>query len=96
MKIIWSPRARKRIRDYGDYIAQDNIEAAEKWMAEIIEKVERIKEFPEQGRAVPEDVRANVREIFYKSHRIIYRVAFKQILILTIRHTKQLIDVKEL
>ena len=67
MRIIWSPRAKKRVREYGEYIAQDNIEAAEKWMAEIIEKIERIIDFPEQGRVVPEDGRANVREIFYKS-----------------------------
>jgi len=59
-------------------------------------EVDKIKDFPEQGRVVTEDGRANVREIFYKNHRIIYRVASKQILILTIRHTKQLIDVKEL
>ena len=96
MRIIWSPRAKKRVREYGEYIAQDNIEAAEKWMAEIIEKVERIIDFPEQGRVVPEDGRANVREIFYKSHRIIYRIASKNILVLTIRHIKQLIDIKKL
>jgi toxin ParE1/3/4 len=52
------------VREYGEFIAQDNIEAAEKWMAEIIEKVERIIDFPEQGRVVPEDGHANVREIF--------------------------------
>jgi plasmid stabilization system protein ParE len=96
MKIIWSPRAKKRTKEYGEYIAQDNIEAAEKWVAEIIEKVERIIEFPEQGRIVPEDGRANVREIFYKSHRIVYRITSKNILVLTIRHVKQLIDVEEL
>jgi plasmid stabilization system protein ParE len=84
------------VREYGEYIAQDNIEAAEKWMAEIIEKVERIVDFPEQGRVVPENRRANVREILYKSHRIVYRIASKNILVLTIRHIKQLIDVKEL
>jgi plasmid stabilization system protein ParE len=84
------------VREYGEYIAQDNIEAAEKWMAEIIEKVERIVDFPEQGRVVPEDRRANVREILYKSHRIIYRIASKNILVLTIRNIKQLIYVKEL
>ena len=96
MRIIWSPRAKKRVREYGEYIAQDNIEAAEKWMAEIIEKVERIVDFPEQGRVVPENRRANVREILYKSHRIIYRIASKNILVLTIRNIKQLIYVKEL
>ena len=41
MRIIWSPRAKKRVREYGEYIAQDNnIEAAEKWVAGIIEKVD--------------------------------------------------------
>jgi len=41
MRIIWSPRAKKRVREYGEYIAQDNIEAAEKWVAGIIEKVDK-------------------------------------------------------
>jgi len=84
------------MKEYGEFIAQDNIEAAEKWIAEIIEKVERIIDFPDQGRVVPEDGRTNVREIFYKSHRIIYRITSKHILVLTIRHKKQLLDVKEL
>jgi plasmid stabilization system protein ParE len=84
------------MEEYGECIAQDNIKAAEKWVEEIIEKAGRIIGFPDQGRVVPEDGRANVREIFYKSHRIIYRVTSKHILILTIRHVKQLIDIKEL
>jgi len=96
MKIVWSPRARKRLLEYGDYIAQDNMEAAIKWQEELIEKIENLKDFPEQGRIVPEDGRPSIREIFYKSHRIIYKLTSKDILILIIRHKKQLIDVKEL
>ena len=96
MKIIWSPRARKHLQEYVDYIAQDNLEAARAWQEGLIEKVGRIGEFPGKGRVVPEDGRPSVREVFYKSHRIIYKITSKDIIILTIRHSKQLIDVKEL
>ena len=96
MRIVWSPRAQRRLLEYGDFIAQDNIEAARRWQEGIIEKVEKMQDFPEQGRIVSEDGRPNVREIFYKSHRIIYKLTSREILILTIRHSKQLIDEKEL
>jgi plasmid stabilization system protein ParE len=58
--------------------------------------VERLKDFPEQGRRVPEAKRADVREIFFKGHRIVYRIESKRIVILTVRHTRQLLDIKEL
>ena len=96
MRITWSSRANRRVTEYGDYVAQDNPEAAAKWVTGIIEAVERLKEFPGQGRAVPEAGRADVREIFYMSHRIVYRIESKRIFILTVRHRRQLLDLKEL
>ena len=58
--------------------------------------MERLKDFPEQGRRVPESKRADVREIFFQSHRIVYRIEPKRIVILTVRHTRQLLNLKEL
>ena len=40
--------------------------------------------------------RSDVREIFFQSHRIVYRIEPKRIVILTVRHTRQLLDPKEL
>jgi addiction module RelE/StbE family toxin len=96
MRITWSSRAKKRVSEYGEYIAQDNPDAASDWIEGIIEDVERLKDFPEQGRKVPEAKRADVREIFFQNHRIVYRIESKRIVILTVRHTRQLLDLKEL
>jgi addiction module RelE/StbE family toxin len=96
MRITWSSRAKKRVSEYGEYIAQDNPDAARDWIEGIIEKVERLKDFPGRGRKVPEARRSDVREIFFQSHRIVYRIEPKRIVILTVRHTRQLLDPKEL
>ena len=55
----------------------------------IYESRKRIKEFPTQGRVVPEIGQKDIREIFCGSYRIIYQIEAKRILILTIRHMKQ-------
>ena len=96
MKITWAPRAKRRAGEYGEHIAQDNEEAAYAWLVGIFEEVERLKDFPEQGRVVPEIGRPDVREIFYKSHRIIYKIGSRRIRIVTIRHGRQLLDKKEI
>ena len=96
MKITWAPRAKRRAGEYGEHIAQDNEEAAYAWLVGIFEEVERLKDFPEQGRVVPEIGRPDVREIFYMSHRIIYKIGSRRIRIVTIRHGRQLWDKKEI
>lgn len=96
MKITWAPRAKRRAGEYGEHIVQDNEEAAYAWLVGIFEEVERLKDFPEQGRVVPEIGRPDVREIFYMSHRIIYKIGSRRIRIVTIRHGRQLLDNKEI
>ena len=96
MKITWAPRAKRRAGEYGEHIAQDNEEAAYAWLVGIFEEVERLKDFPEQGRVVPEIGHPDVREIFYMSHRIIYKIGSRRIRIVTIRHGRQLLDKKEI
>jgi plasmid stabilization system protein ParE len=96
MKITWAPRAKRRAGEYADYIALDNEEAGYDWLIGIFKEVERLKEFPEQGRAVPEIGRPDVREIFYMSHRIIYKIGSRRIRILTVIHGRQLLDKKKI
>jgi addiction module RelE/StbE family toxin len=96
MRITWSSRAKEKVWEYGEFIAQDNPEAASEWIEGILDEVERLKDFPEQGRKVPEVRRADVREIFFQSHRIVYRIETKRVVILTVRHTRQLLNLKEL
>jgi len=60
------------IRDW--YIDQGAPDAGEKLVGEIIAQVERLVDFPESGRTVPEFEIANLREIVFPPFRIVYRL----------------------
>lgn len=96
MKIVWSPLALERVNEIADYIAENSVEAARVWLMDIFGVVDRLKEFPESGRAVPEVKRPNIRELIFKTYRVIYRVERKQVSILTVRHSKQRLPLKEI
>lgn len=96
MKIIWSPLAVDRVSEIAEYIAQDKPPAAENWIKTIFSKVSQLKTSPEMGRIVPEIANTQVRELIYGNYRIIYRIEMEQISILTIRHGKQILPIKEI
>ncbi|HKI00752.1 MAG TPA: type II toxin-antitoxin system RelE/ParE family toxin [Thermoanaerobaculia bacterium] len=96
MKIIWSPLAVAKVRQETQYIARDRSGAAANWAEGIFDAVARLTDLPESGRVVPELGRSDVREITYRSHRVIYRIEERSILILTVRHWRQLLDLSEL
>jgi len=96
MRIIWSPLAVDRASEIADYIAQDKPSAAEKWIDMVFSKVERLKSSPEIGRILPEINASQFRELIYGNYRIIYRIETKQISILTIRHSRQILPINEI
>ena len=72
--LIWSPEARDDLRDIVRFIARDSRQRAEAFGFRLIRETDKLQNFPEIGRAVPEYRRPNVREIIVRSYRIIYRV----------------------
>jgi addiction module RelE/StbE family toxin len=96
MKIVWSPLAIDRASEIADYIARDKPSAVEQWIHKIFSKVEYIKTSPEIGRIVPEINNSQIREIIFGNYRIIYRIEKKRKSILTIRHGKQVLPIKEI
>ncbi len=96
MKLTWSPLAIERVSEIAEYIAQDKPTAAEKWVDKIFNLVERLSEFPESGRVVPEMNNKMFREIISGNYRIIYKHKKSEILILTVRHGKQILPVEEI
>ena len=96
MKLIWSPLAIERVSEIAKYIAQDKPTAAEKWVDKIFNIVERLTELPESGRVVPEINNKAFREIISGNYRIIYKIEKTSILILTVRHGKQILPVEEI
>jgi plasmid stabilization system protein ParE len=60
------------------FIAQDNPPAAESFGCLLMSKVDVLAQFPQIGRAVPEENDEDIREIIFRSYRIVYQVIEKQ------------------
>jgi toxin ParE1/3/4 len=84
-KVIIAPSAQTDLSEIVAYIARQNPDAALRLGAALIDRAERLARFPELGRMVPEFATPNLRELPYKSFRIIYRVRNKQRLIEIVR-----------
>lgn len=95
MKIVWSPLALERVEEIALYITEDKPDAAGKWVEDLFTIVERLADFPESGRMVPEAGIRRIREVMFGTYRIIYSVGL-QIDILTVRRSSQLLSLSEL
>ena len=91
MKLIWSPVAVERLEEIAEYIARDSPAAADTWLGAVFDRIDLIKRNPEMGRTVPEIHTHTIREIVFRNYRIIYRHTHRAIVVLTIRHFKQIL-----
>ena len=73
-KLIWSPAARDDLHDIVVFIARDNSNRAMSFGYELISETDRLQEFPELGRVVPEYRDDSIREIIFRPYRIVYRI----------------------
>jgi len=96
VRLIWSPRALERVVEIGEYIAQEQPNAAARWVDEIFESVTRLRRFPKSGRMVPEKLREDLREVLHGAYRVIYRIDLDRVVILTVRHSRRLLDLRDL
>ncbi|KQC10019.1 MAG: addiction module toxin RelE [Smithella sp. SDB] len=60
---------------------------------EIISQIERLAEFPESGRIVPEFNIENLREIIFAPFRIVYRLDGNKIKIVRIWRSERLLEI---
>ena len=76
-KLIWSPTAKFDLKDIAAFIAVDSSLAAKRFVKSLFHVVERLRDFPESGRIVPEFNDPAIREVIRKPCRIVYRVDSK-------------------
>jgi len=62
------------LADIVRYISRHNSDAAARLGFESITRAENLTNFPELGRRVPEFQPTDLREIIFRSYRIIYRL----------------------
>lgn len=95
LTLFWSRRAQSKHRKFREYIARNDIEAAKKWARQTRDLTRNLIKQPKLGRKVPEFDRDDLRELIYAHHyRIVYRLSYKEIEIVTIFHTAQELPTK--
>lgn len=82
--IRWTKRAATDLLAIGDYVAADNPAAARAWVEQLRERATGVAETPGAGRIGPELDRDDVREVFLRSYRIVYRAVHDGIVVLTV------------
>ena len=71
-EIRWTPEAEHWLRDIHDYIAADNLNAAQKVVTGIYEKAQVLRRFPEIGQKYRTEKEGEIRVLLYGHYRIVY------------------------
>jgi addiction module RelE/StbE family toxin len=87
--VRWTQHARDDLRDIHAFIARDSPGAAEALVERLLTATERLAEFPESGRAVPEFPALSYREIIVSSYRVLYRLADNTVWITAVVHGRR-------
>lgn len=87
VKIEWSITSNYDILQIYSYIYQDSVYYAVNTINGIAKTTDNLEIFPYLGRKVPEYDIYNIRELIYKSYRIIYEVQLNKIIIHRIWHS---------
>ena len=91
VRIEWTERSLEDLNEIRDYIARDSKSYANLFAKKLYDAVQKLKEFPNIGRLVPEVNITSVREIIFQNYRIIYRNMIDYIEIITIFHGSRLL-----
>ena len=93
-KLRLAQEAKKDLKSIRKYISIDSIYYAEKTINEIYKISKRLLISPNLGRIVPEYDNKEVKEIIYKSYRIIYTFNSNTIYIRRVLHQSRQFNLK--
>ena len=85
-QVTWAPAALKDIEAIAEYVARDSVDQAALMVARFLEAADRLAEFPESGRLIPEMSNPHCREIVVGSYRVMYRLEGGQVWITGVVH----------
>ena len=72
-ELIWSPRSVADLEEIRAYIETDAPAWADLTVRRLVAAVERLRQFPDSGRMVPERQSPELREVVSGKCRIVYR-----------------------
>ncbi len=74
------------------YAEQQIPEVGERLLREVIAQVQRLADFPESGRAVPELGLAQLREVIHPPFRIVYRLDDNRVRVVRVWRSERLLE----
>ena len=90
--IKYKQEAKEDLKEIKEYISRDSIYYANKTTEEIMNKVTYLSMFPYMGRKVPEYNNSNLRELIYKSYRILYKINSKIYILNIFHHSRDILN----
>ncbi len=95
MKIRWSARATKDLIAIFRFIAEDDPEAASRWVEKLRQRASKAARAPRTGRWLPElPARRDIREVLLESCRIVYLERGSSIAVLTVFEGHRQLELK--
>lgn len=90
MKVKFTPSARRQFLEGLEYIRLDSPTAARSFREKVETILERLVDFPESGRSIPEFPDLPHREVIVRPYRFFYRIVGKTVWIVAVWHSAQL------
>lgn len=91
VRIEWTERSLEDLNEIHNYIARDSKSFANLFIKKMYNTIQKLKDFPNMGRIVPEVTILSVREIVFQNYRIIYRTLKDHVEIITVFHGSRLL-----
>jgi addiction module RelE/StbE family toxin len=89
-RLIWSPRSIRDLEAIHAHIAEDSPLYADLVVQRLVRAPDRLQQFPESGRIVPERSQPELRELIVRPFRVVYRIRNDSIQIVTIFRASRL------
>lgn len=91
MRVVWTERAKGRLRHICAYVAKDQPENADRLADLLTCRVMQLAEQPRTGRVVEKYEREDLSELIKPPYRIAYLVLIDRIDIITVRDTRRVL-----
>ncbi len=89
MRVVWTDRAKARLRQIHAYIAKDQPINADRVVDRLTRRVAQLAEHPDSGRVVAVYQRDDLRELIESPYQIVYLVRADRIDIVTVRDSRR-------
>jgi plasmid stabilization system protein ParE len=91
VRVVWTDRARARLRQIHSHIAKDQTLNADRLVDRLTQRVVQLIDHPMSGRVVERYQREDLRELIEAPYRIVYLILPDRIVVLTVRDTRRVL-----